>query len=223
MTRGTPNWWVILAVSLALMALLTATAGQRHPTSLEPSARAALTTGDHKDARSSQDNGPGHHGAPRPAPAVTGTPVTVPDGSPSLLVAGSGGGTEGARGITTPSTTTPTTVPASTTTTVTLVAGATPAAAGRLQTQGYIDPPAQTSESFSFTGTSTMQVAVQWSSSTYLTLQVSCPGATQSAGGTAAMAASVPDATGTCTATVAEPGSEMASVSFTITIGPAGG
>ena len=37
------------------------------------------------------------------------------------------------------------------------------------------------------------------------------------------MAASLPDASGSCLATVSEPTTESASLTFTITIGPAGG
>ena len=37
------------------------------------------------------------------------------------------------------------------------------------------------------------------------------------------MAASLPDAGGSCLATVSEPASETAALTYTITIGPAGG
>ncbi len=68
-----------------------------------------------------------------------------------------------------------------------------------------------------------MQVAVVWSGSTYLTMSVSCPSGSQSVGGTGAMQATLPDASGECQATVSEPAPESTSLTFTITIGPAGG
>ncbi len=68
-----------------------------------------------------------------------------------------------------------------------------------------------------------MQISVVWSGNTYLTMEVSCPNGTQNVGGTSAMAASLPDATGSCVATVREPSSESTSLTYTISIGPAGG
>ena len=68
-----------------------------------------------------------------------------------------------------------------------------------------------------------MQVSVVWSGPTYLTMQVSCPSGTQNVGGSSAMAASLPDASGSCLATVSEPTSESTALTYTITIGPAGG
>lgn len=68
-----------------------------------------------------------------------------------------------------------------------------------------------------------MQVSVTWSGDTYLTMQVSCASGSQNVGGSSAMAASLPDASGSCLATVSEPASESAALTYTITIGPAGG
>ena len=116
-------------------------------------------------------------------------------------------------------TTTTTTAPPATTTTG--ASGAVPA--DRTQTQGYLDPPTEASNKFGFTGTGPMEISVVWSGNTYLTMDVSCPSGGQSVGGTAAMAASLPDASGSCLATVSEPTSETASLTYTISIGPAGG
>ena len=69
----------------------------------------------------------------------------------------------------------------------------------------------------------TWVVSVVWSGPTYLTMQVSCPSGTQNVGGSSAMAASLPDASGSCLATVSEPTSESTALTYTITIGPAGG
>jgi hypothetical protein len=95
--------------------------------------------------------------------------------------------------------------------------------ADRTQTLGYLNPPLQMSNGYGFTGTGPMEISVLWSGTTYLTMQVSCPNGSQSVGGTSAMAASVPNASGSCLATVSEPASESASLTYTITIGPAGG
>ncbi len=117
-----------------------------------------------------------------------------------------------------PGVTTTTSAPTTTTT------SANPSVpADRTQTQGYLNPPVQPSNAYGFTGTGAMEISVLWSGTTYLTMQVSCPSGSQTVGGTSAMAASLPAASGRCLATVSEPASESASLTYTITIGPAGG
>ena len=76
---------------------------------------------------------------------------------------------------------------------------------------------------YGFTGTGAMQISVLWSGTTYLTMTVSCPSGSQSVGGTSAMEASLGDASGNCRATVSEPSSESVALTYTISIGPAGG
>jgi hypothetical protein len=117
-------------------------------------------------------------------------------------------------------TTSTTTTPAPTTTTTT---GA-PAAlsADRSETEGYLDPPVQTSGNFDLSGTGPTEVSVLWSAPVYLTMTLSCPEGSQTVGGTTAMDASVPEATG-CQATVSEPSSESTSLTYTIAFGPANG
>jgi len=121
-----------------------------------------------------------------------------------------------------PSVTTTTLAPAPATTTTSTEPSAA-VAADRTQTQGYLNPPLQSSNQFGFTGAGAMEVSVVWSGNTYLTMEVSCPSGNQSVGGTSAMAASLPDASGNCLATVSEPTSESTSLTYTISIGPAGG
>jgi hypothetical protein len=123
---------------------------------------------------------------------------------------------------TSPSVTTTTAAPAPATTTTTPGATAQ-VAADRTQNQGYLNPPLDADNKYGFTGTGAMVVSVVWSGDTYLSLQVSCPSGDQSAGGTSAMEASLPDASGSCVATVSEPASETTSLTYTISIGPAGG
>jgi flocculation protein FLO11 len=221
--RGRPNWWVILAVSLGLMALLVATAGGTPRTARRSGGSAAA-------AHISPGTGTGRGATGAVAPSGTTTTTTT---APALSPSGSAAAALGTsllssrtpQGAGTPlpvatSVTTTTLAPPATTTTT----DASPAVpADRTQTQGYLDPPTQTSNQFGFTGTGSMEISVVWSGNTYLTMEVSCPNGTQNVGGTSAMAASLPDATGSCLATVREPASETTSLTYTISIGPAGG
>jgi cytoskeletal protein RodZ len=222
--RGRPNWWVILAVSLGLMALLVATAG-----SSPPAQRGRAPA----QAAARRFPGPGVAGAGAGSGALSTTTTTTSTTAPAPASSGSGG--SAALGSSLLSTRTPATVgtpqvaPAAATTTTVAPATTTttePSAAvpaDRTQTQGYLDPPTQTSNRYGFTGTGAMEISVLWSGDTYLTMEVSCPAGSQNVGGTAAMAASLPDASGSCVATVSEPASEATSLTYTISIGPSGG
>jgi hypothetical protein len=215
---------VILAVSLALMALLVATAGQTPHRS--PGRNHALADAATSDARGARHGAPST-GTTHPRPD-TGAPSTTTTTSPAPPIGGAPSGSLLAGHTLRTGTTVPSSVPASATTTTvsttTTTVGQSPAVpADRTVTQGYLDPPLQTSNSYGFTGNGAMQISVEWSGTTYLTMAVTCPSGTQSVGGTAAMAASLPDASGSCRATVTEPASESAALTYTITIGPAGG
>lgn len=226
MARGRPNWWVILAVSLALMALLVATAGTRpHSTSRHHGLAVGATSDSHHavSAKGTQPSATTSTTVPRGAsgasgtgsvtgsntslasssrsPVDAGTPTTVPPSAPSA-----------------PTTTAPA---AAATTTTTAPPASSPN--DRTQTPGILNPPGQRSNGFAFTGTGPTTVSVIWSGSTYLTLDVSCPSGSQSVGGTSVMQATLPDASGSCLATVSEPASESVALTYTITIGPAGG
>jgi hypothetical protein len=222
--RGRPNWWVILAVSLGLMALLVATAGSTPPAP-------------HRAGGDTQAAG---RTAPRagaaPLTSTTSTTTTTTTATTGAAAAPLSGATDlassahttetsgspGAPPAAPPSATTTTLAPATTTTTTTAAPSAS-VAADRTQTQGYLNPPLQSSNQFGFTGTGAMEISVVWSGDTYLTMAVTCPSGDQNVGGTSAMAASLPDASGSCLATVSEPTSESTSLTYTITIGPAGG
>jgi hypothetical protein len=233
--RGRPNWWVILAVSLGLMALLVATAGG--------AARAPQTKGRPSEAAAHISPGPGllwsaaagGGGGAKARHATTTTTTTTivttttavtapqhPSGTAEVatthLTSGTGG-VASSPPAGAPSAPT-TTVPAPTTTTT---VGSPVVPADRTQTQGYLNPPTEPSNKFGFTGTGPMEISVVWSGDTYLTMQVSCANGGQNVGGTAAMAASLPDASGNCLATVSEPTTETTSLTYTISIGPAGG
>jgi hypothetical protein len=220
--RGRPNWWVILAVSLGLMALLVATASNtpssshrgEHPA--QAAARGArLATRPHGDTH-----------AAAPTTTTTTTTPTPLAGAADAPAALHSSGTTGALSTTHapgPGVTTTTVTPATTTTTTTTAAPNVAVPADRMQTQGYLNPPLEPSNQYGFTGAGAMDVSVVWSGSTHLTMEVDCPSGDQSVGGTGAMAASLPDASGSCLATVTEPASEAATVTYTISIGPAGG
>ena len=122
---------------------------------------------------------------------------------------------------TSPASTTPVVQPPTTTSTTAAQAPALPA--NSTETQGYLDPPLQASNQYGFTGTGNMVFSVVWSGNTYLTMAVSCPSGSNDAGGTSRMQAFIPNASGSCTATVTEPASESVSLTYTITWGPAGG
>jgi hypothetical protein len=233
--RGRPNWWVILAVSLGLMALLVATAGS----SARGPAPATQARGGPGEPAVHISPGPGllwsaGTGAATRSTTTTTTVATTTPSTSSRLPSGtaasvattrqtSASGVGGSAGGGAPPAPAPTTTvaPAPATTTTT---GASPVvAADRTQTQGYLNPPTEPSDKFGFTGTGAMEISVVWSGNTYLTMQVSCPNGGQSVGGTGAMAASLPDAGGSCLATVTEPASETTSLTYTISIGPAGG
>ena len=221
--RGRPNWWVILAVSLALMALLVATSGNAK--------RVPVGAGAHRlgDAQSSESQGVRGTGASSRSTSTARSTTTT-------TVAPTNANTAGTALTSTHAATVPTTEPAvsgtapgpgpATTTTVappTTTTVPSQPAVGAGSHQGVIEPPAQRSSSVGFSGTGAMQVSVVWSGPTYLTMQVSCPSGTQNVGGSSAMAASLPDASGNCLATVSEPASESTALTYTITIGPAGG
>lgn len=88
---------------------------------------------------------------------------------------------------------------------------------------GYLQPPQQSSTTYSFTGAGATRISAVWSDATYLTLAVDCGGATENTGGSSALSMSIPDAQGACLATLSEPGTESATVSYTLTISPSGG
>jgi hypothetical protein len=164
--------------------------------------------------------------APSDASTTTTAPDSVPSGAtasgPSLLSEHPFGTAANTAPTTVPNVTTTTSVTTTTTdTTTTDPSSSTPA--DRMQTQGYLSPPLQPSNVYGFTGTGAMRISVVWSGNTYLTMTASCPNGSQNVGGTAAMAASLPAASGSCRATVSEPTSESTSLTYSITIGPAGG
>ena len=221
--EGRPSWWVILAVSLALMALLVATAPAPHGRSQRVEGPGAPDQHPHAALRPGPVARPKRHGTPPQVPTTTSsttTPSATP--GPSLAAvhttgtASSGATSSGGDGAAAPT-------PPSTAAPVAPASAGTAVPADRTQAQGTLDPPLTPSNTFAFTGSGATQISVVWSGSTYLTMDVSCPTGGQSVGGTGAMAATLPNASGSCSATVSEPASENVALTYTITIGPAGG
>jgi hypothetical protein len=202
--RGRPTWWVVLAVSLALMALIAATAARTGGTSNGPhlpnpsGARTSTTTSQPSVAASSHST---------TVPSVASTSPSSP-----LVATGS---------TTAPATRTPNAITTSPPTTAAAVSNTT--SPPGVTNQGYLQPPLNSSATYSFNGQGPSRVSVTWSGSTYLTLQVTCTGFNQSTGGSSAMALSIPNAQGACQATVGEPSTESTTLSYTIAITPTGG
>jgi hypothetical protein len=204
------------------MALLVATAGnpKRVP---RGDAAHGIANAQSSDSRRSGD---GAGGSARSTSTVrsTTTTTTAPGAAKPSTAATALAST---RGPTVPTTVPPAAAPVTTTTIPVVVPSTTTTVAspsvGSGSHQGVIEPPAQRSSSVGFTGSGAMQVSVVWSGPTYLTMQVSCPSGSQNVGGSSAMQASLPDASGSCLATVSEPTSESIALTYTITIGPAGG
>lgn len=225
--RARPNWWVILAVSLALIALLVATGSAPHPTTRHGRHIADSAAGDpvrtaHDGRATAPDSAGSHHVAlaPTTSTTVAASAQNTPHANPTTPLLS----TPGATSTTVPPVSSVTTTTAAPTTTTTSVGSGNVQAADRTQEPGVLDPPGTRSLGYAFTGSGgAMEVSVVWSGATYLTMVVSCPNASQSVGGTSAMAATLPNATGSCMATVTEPSSESVALTFTITIGPAGG
>jgi hypothetical protein len=220
---------VILAVSLALIAVLVATGAAPRDGAPHTPRLADTAAG---DASKTPRGRPGaaHHTPTGPGSTTTTTVATSTQSPPKatttvpLLSTGTEQPPIGNPSGLTTTTTTPST-PATTTTTTTAVAvgSGNVQPSDRTQQTGVMVPPGSMSHGYAFTGTGAMQLSVVWSGATYLTMVVSCPSGSQSVGGTSAMAANLTDATGSCMATVTEPSSESVALSYTISWGPAGG
>jgi hypothetical protein len=210
---------VILAVSLALIALLVETSGRGksdRPLHM-PSVSSASGSVRREQAR------PPRSDAAASTSSTTSTSTTAPAATTPVATQTPTVGTHttGTNVVPSASTTNTKTTPVPTTTTT----SAPPASlsADRTQTEGYMDPPQEDSGGFAVIGSGPTEISVVWSVPVYLTVTVTCPGGSQTVGGTTAMETSIPDAVPGCQATVSEPASESTSLTYTITFGPAGG
>ncbi|HEY1830052.1 MAG TPA: hypothetical protein VGG38_07415 [Acidimicrobiales bacterium] len=142
------------------------------------------------------------------------TPTTEAAGDPT----GSDHSSQNVSAVLGPATsTTPPHVESTSTTTTT----SSPAPTGSSY-QGVLQPPADATAQYGFTGAGSSRVTASWSDSTYMTLSVACSGFSQSTGGSSAAAISVPDAQGDCQATLSDPSSTADTIDYTIEVSPNG-
>lgn len=213
-TRSRPHWWVILALSLSLLALVAA-ATTDHPRPV--ASRTAETT---------STTLPNQTGSTTPQPS--GTTTTVPSPSPHVELPSTAAltsPTSGVRDFGRPSTPT-TTAPASATppggTTGGVASPVQPAVPTETQT-GDLQQPDDASANYSFTGSGSMTISATWTTASTLSLTVTCPGGSQTAEGASKVDVVLPDTDGACEATLRETVVEYDDVPYTLTIGPTGG
>jgi hypothetical protein len=200
-------------VSLALMALIAASATVHVP-SLAARSHPTVTT-------------PAPHDTSTSNVTSTTTAVTLPRASAvQPIAAHSSSSTSstqpGASASTgpTPTTTTTSTVP------VVIVGGsgsgsAPESASASTQTEhGYLQSPDDTSVIYAFSASGPTLVAAQWSTDTTLSLTVVCPSGTQSADGASSVQLTLANPHGSCQATLSEPTNEDATLTYSMTIGP---
>jgi hypothetical protein len=211
-TWSRPHWWVVLAVSLSLLALVAAATADHEDPAAGRRGAGAVSSG-----------APGVHSYAGP-PAHTTTTASTPGQSPPTTTSSTSAPADDAdslRAMTPESTTTTTTTGPSSTTTTAQVA---PATAQTDTYSGSLQQPDLSAASYPFSGVGPMQVSASWSpASTTLSVTVSCPEGTNVAEGTSTVAVALPNADGACEATIKETLVDYDAVSYTLTIGPTPG
>jgi cytoskeletal protein RodZ len=225
--RIRPHWWAVLAVSLSLLALVAATAGQprgpdHHRTVAAPSNGRPATSSTTSTSASTTTTAPGL-GAGLVTPS-TSSPAIAPETSSA---------TGGAKPqVVTSLSATPPSAPAATTTTTTAppsgstVAAAPPPPAPVTVTvteYGDLQYPYDATATRPFVGAGSMRVTATWPTTPTVSLTVTCPAGTLTSKGSLSVTVLVPDADGPCTYTLKELLVQYAAVSYTLTIAPAGG
>jgi hypothetical protein len=215
--RIRPPWWVVLALSLSLLALVAARASD-HPGTSRP----------RLPAESIQ---PTHRGPTRPAPTRTST--TVPPTTTTTAVTAAttpvGALTDTIRGndASTPPPLSPTTTTTTPTVTATtgpaLAAAAAQPAASDFDRLSTLDQPTLASATYAFYGVGSMTVSVTWDYATPLSLTVNCPGGAETVGGLSPLAVVIPNAGGPCDTTLKETLVQYNLVDFTMLIHPTDG
>ncbi len=204
--QGRTHWWAVLAVSVALMALVTAaSAGHSLGSLVKPHVTA--------------------NQLPAPTPAMSqmthgGTTTTLESNHSATASAVLGLHSQTTAGPSTTSNpgTTSTTAP----TTAQSGNGSSPPLSGTDQIdQGYLNPPEDTTAVEPFSGNGPITVSVTWSGSTTLALSASCGDDSQDASGSSPIAVTLTAATESCQATLTEPSSATQEVNYTLTIGTA--
>jgi hypothetical protein len=219
--RTRPHWWVVLAVSLSLLALVAARTSDHKVTLADGRGTQPVPPGRQpKNPRSTavsppstSTSGPG--ATTQPVAPSSSAPVTAQTVLPSVHVL--------ARQSAPTTTTTSTTGPVSPT-----VSGSTidPAPAQQAESAiytGYLQQPYDPSASYPFTGSGSMQVSATWPTVSTVSLTVTCPAGSQTGEGSSTVAVVIPNADGACVVTLKETEVEYDAVSYTLTISPTDG
>jgi hypothetical protein len=169
---------------------------------------------------------PRHTAATPPGLPTTTTSEAVPRSTTAVIASARSSDTPGST-----STAGSTSTPGDTTTTTTVTSATLGSGVGtapdqpsdRTTEQGYLEPPDNTSAVYPFSADGPTQVSVTWPSAATLNLTVTCPDGTATGEGAASVTVTAPGTAGLCQATLAEPESESATVSYSVTIGPVAG
>jgi hypothetical protein len=216
--RIRPHWWVVLAVSVSLLALVAAHAGR--PAAPGRSAAAPRASANH-DRIAPTAPAPTTTTTTEPGPGPTVTPPTSPSSTPATDP------TAGVRVVVRE--TSPTATTTTTTTTTTTVTTVGPSVAAPVQTvpptvyNGALQQPDDASASHPFTGSGAMVVTASSTSTAALLLTVTCPAGTQDNAGSSLVSVVIPDADGPCDVVLKETTVQYVAVPYTLTIGPEGG
>jgi hypothetical protein len=196
---------VVLAVTLALMALVTAASTGRQIRSGAPPLEVA------KSGR------PSTSATTTPRPAVT----TSTNHAVSPVIEQTASRQPPVTSTSAPSTTTTAATATTTTTTAGSGTGNSPMQSAAKNDQGFLEPPGDTAAIYTFNGTGLTTVSVTWTPEVGLTLTATCTNGTQSGEGDSSLDMTLPNAEGSCQLTLSEPAGETADVTFSLTITPA--
>jgi hypothetical protein len=216
--RIRPHWWLVLAVSLSLLALVAATTSD-HPGS----------AGRRQPPRSLQPTLPR---PTRPTPTTTSTTSSTVPTTTTVTFSTSpiGPVTAPARGndVSALSSTPPipTTTTTAVTTTTTGLAAAPTQPARPATDKDYsttLQQPNEPTASYKFYGVGSMTVSVKWDYATPLSFTVSCPGGGTTKQGASPLTIVIPNAGGLCSTSVTETLVQYTPVDVTFLIYPTDG
>jgi hypothetical protein len=236
--RGRPHWWAVLAVALALMALVAASAtgnrvGSRSGRDAGGVHREASRTTTTTSSGPGSANASGSAAGPSPGTASgstsgtaksTGAGPTVSTALPPASAAGGSSAGDAGTTLTGTGVGTTTTAPVTTTTIATSDPGVgsspTKSSTHEVTEQGYLAPPDDAEVDYPFSASGSDTVSATWSSPVSLDLTVTCPDADRTLSAVSSVTIVLPDAQGSCQAVLSEPADEDATVTYSLTIGP---
>jgi hypothetical protein len=234
-TADRPQWWAVLAVSLALMALVaTVSSTRRHGTA---GSLAVHTSSVRHPATRAGTRAAEVGAAPDLAPPSTDSTGTTPTTALRITPAvagrtdvGTGTDTDAAPPSAPVATTTSTTAPAAapvtvtddpvtTTTAVAATAATSPDSPDVATYPGDFDAPDPVSATYPVGATSgTVRASVTFSGTTTLDLSISCSGGDQSQAVVSGGSLTEPVGGGNCSVTLTEPAGVTGSVPYTLTV-----